>query len=557
MVYSRTVKRFSVGILTVFTLYYVGFSWLPVSFVESRVLKFLIVAEPLLALYPLDFIVISILIMFTLHLYGYRLVKALPLAILPLIVYMSYLLLGSHRVLSLTSIIVLVALYYVFKRGGLEEVVLGFSYTIIAVELAAIISSLSFFTLGSWSGIAKAVVIRERLIWGFIEWFSIPLIIASSFIWLYTLLTNSKHPLQGLSGKLRSEKGSMCIVGGRALGVSLILVWVTILLPHLPSVNPSLKPVSVDTFYYMKFFKCAEEYGLAYALNELRGYGRPVYLTLLYMVNSVVGDPILLMDIIHPLISLSLLVIVVYIVVRRFVGDRAASITALLTSIGHSTITFIAGGFQANSLALPIALCLFIIEPKSTVKLFTTLLIVALIHPWTFVMFSTAYLFYVWRVRRESLHGTLRVLALTLIALLVSEVVDRVVSNVSPSGLAVRTVTSSFNFNVIANVFRGFEFWTWGSQANAPILLASSISWVTTPASTLLAVIAPLTLISTSMIIHRLFLNIPLEMLAATVLVRVDRYVAIALILSAITRSLIVLTGMTPLIGSVWEKILL
>ena len=77
---------------------------------------------------------------------------------------------------------------------------------------------------------------------------------------------------------------------------------------------------------------------------------------------------------------------------RRFADTEAASIAALLTPLDHSAVTFIAGGFQANSIALPTALLMLATDPKSKTRLFALAILLALIHPWTFIMYSAAYI---------------------------------------------------------------------------------------------------------------------------------------------------------------------
>jgi len=106
-------------------------------------------------------------------------------------------------------------------------------------------------------------------------------------------------------------------------------------------------------------------------------------------LHRMVGDPVVLMDIAHPIIALELLVLATYHTASKLYGKGWAGWIALLASAGHSSLGFIAGGYQANSLALPLGVLLLSMRPG--LASFTALQAMALIHPWTFAMYSVAW----------------------------------------------------------------------------------------------------------------------------------------------------------------------
>ncbi len=549
--------KFITGLLVVYAMYYAGFGWLPVSFIENRTLKYIVNTQPFLGYLPFDFIVIVVSSLVT----GYALKLGMKYPFTSIVVaftgYLLYALLGYPPILSLFSASAIITLYTLYKHLGLREVIIPSAYLIILFEVAVVTSTMSYFAMGSWTLISKAIILRERFMWGFMEWVSIPLLAISALFWTYSYLGGREFPLKEVAENVLDElrNGRFKLSSKIALSMSVGLVLLAVTLPHLPTVDPGHYPVSVDTFYYMKFLKYANSHGLFFALLKFKGFARPAYLVLLYYVCKLI-DPVLLLDLIHPAVALTLLTITTYLFVRRFAGENGGSIAALLAPLGHSAVTFISGGFQANSVALPLAILMLSTSPKSRARLLLLSLLVSLIHPWTFIMFSVAYIAYAWRIEKLRFRELVEPSIILSIALCASEVVDLITANVSPSATASATLANSLGFYLPKSLFRGIEFWTWGSQSNSLVYIISSLTPIITPVSALLAVAAPLLLFTPSVIIHRLLLNIPLEAHLSPFIERMDKAVITVVILATIARGLEVLAGMTPLTGNIWQAIL-
>jgi len=552
---KSAVLRVTTGLLVIYAMYYAGFGWLPISFTEDRILKYIINTEPLLAYLPIDFILITLSIASAPHLLKVSIKPIIPPLAIASTGYLLYAAVGDPRVLVLLSASAITTLYVLYKNLGLREVIMSAVHATIILEVAAITSTLTYFTAGSWSPLTKAIVLRERFTWGFLEWASIPLLATSALLWTYSYIRKTEYPLKDIAVKLEKElagEGIKYLVGIKALAVAVALALLAVALPHLPTVNPGLYPVSVDTYYYMKFISYADIHGLSQALIKFKGFARPAYLTILYRAV----DPVILLDIVHPAIALTLLTIATYLFVRRFADDKATSIAALLTPLGHSTVTFIAGGFQANSIALPIALLMLTTDPKSKTKLLALAVPLALIHPWTFIMYSVAYIAYAWRIGGLKIRELITPITTLLVALGISEIIDLLTAGISPTSAATGTVARSLGLHLPQNLFRGIEFWTWGSQANTLIFTTAALTYSPTPATAILAATAPLLLITSSAIIHRLILNTPLEAHASILLKNMNTSLIAAITLATAARGLEVLSGMTPLMAGIWQALI-
>jgi len=97
------------------------------------------------------------------------------------------------------------------------------------------------------------------------------------------------------------------------------------------------------------------------------------------------------MDIVHPVAAIELLVIASHYASKKLYGSGSISCLwiPLMVASGHSAYGFIAGGYQANSLALLLAIMLL----ARGADIYSYLLqSIALIHPWTFAMYSVSWI---------------------------------------------------------------------------------------------------------------------------------------------------------------------
>lgn len=139
---------------------------------------------------------------------------------------------------------------------------------------------MSYYALGEWNKIFFHVILRERLFWAPLELVSVMALIISMWNALAYIITGRwVIIIPNLIPQERKDENDKEDIG--VLILALLLIILLVLLPHLPTVNPCFKPVSVDVTYYSSFLREAESAGLTQALaNE--GMERPLYLVVIY-----------------------------------------------------------------------------------------------------------------------------------------------------------------------------------------------------------------------------------------------------------------------------------
>jgi hypothetical protein len=322
--------------------------------------------------------------------------------------------------------------------------------------------------------------------------------------------------------------------------------------------------VSVDTYYYALFLQRADSLGLWEALR-VHNPDRPVYLILIYLLHRVFPDPVVLMDIIHPIAAIELLVIASHYASKKLYGSSSISCLwiPLMVASGHSAYGFIAGGYQANSLALPLAIML--LARGADIYSYLLLQSIALIHPWTFAMYSGSWILPSIASRR--LCETAKRFLVVLLSLVVGEAVNRslfgggVFSSVVT--VAYQAIGHIYSGNPIVNIYYGYALYAWGSIYLPPIASLTLYSILRGLPTSLYSILFVASLGSTVSLgdpglIHRIYLNIPLEIMAYPALRElgfISKYSRPLICLAIVGYGLTNLAGLTPLKGIPWETI--
>lgn len=575
MIKKPIPRNIDTGLLAFLAIYNLPSGWAPYNIIVDRVLYFSTSLNPLTGLYIGDYLLASVL-MIALAI-RHRTPLPAVLASAPVFMYLAAELTGNIALLPLASVPMILSLYPVARRIGVIAILRALAAVILIFEALAVASALTYFATGARSPPIEYIVARERQLWALAEWMGIGLVITASIMWLTLKAIGRSHPLETENNNKNSEK----ITGERTPGilenpriiipVSIALVAILVILPHLPTVNPEGKPVSVDTYFYTGAMLRADKYGLE---KGLKAYypERPLHILALYHLYRLVGDPILLMDIIHPIASLSLLTISSYIVALRKHGPRAAGLTAILAASGHWTLAFISGGFQSNSLALGILLLLFALRGREILLAPAIMVLGGLIHPWTLAVVVPAYILYLARVERAGWRLILYVALSIVLILYTADQVSTSITGVSalerlnrvarvetiPQAIAgLPSIDAGDLLVYTVNIFRGFQVYTWGALTVAPILILASLSTRRSAATAFMAIapIAMIPTISNPGLVFRIYLDIPLEIAAALALARVrDRLLIATVVTATLARALIFLMGHTPLEGELWER---
>ncbi len=436
---------------------------------------------------------------------------------------------------------------------GWRGLALGAGLAIVVVEAALVSAIGAYYVDPSLAWAVQRVLLVERRLWA-AAMVSAPFLAAMfGLLWLCCLVAR-------LLGKdrvcpLRPQPPSPG--AGRGLGRSGValaaaLAVAAVLLPHLPSVNPDGRPVSVDTFYYARFLEAADKYGLCWALRETHGLARAGYLALLYAIHKVTGlDPYVLMDVVHPLVAGLGLAATAYLVAERRLGCCGGE-AAVLAVTGGQFATFLLSGLQANSVALPLAL-LYLVSGGA--RLAALMAMAALIHPWTHVVYATALVYdKLWIGDRR---GAASAAVLAAAAIIASDAVNRVLAASPAATLVVRPLAGGIErAEPLAGAFYGSLLWSWGSLTTSPwVMAAGAAAPFYTPAAAAEAVAASPSLLLYRVIAHRLLLDVPFWLPAALLLQRLPWELRYPLLVAAAAGLMAAAYYAVPLEGPLWEGI--
>ncbi len=248
-------------------------------------------------------------------------------------------------------------------------------------------------------------------------------------------------------------------------------------LPYLTLINKLRYFVSVDIVYYSKWINLMNMYGPFKVI--LMHNDRPLFLLILYYMNSVFNTSLGITLILVGLLSTILLVLGVFLLTKAMFSDENLGITsAILVILSHQLLAFIYGGFYANYLALSlsyIALALTLKYSNSS-SLLKWLLIfalssvmIALVHLWTW-MYTTLvlvlYLILRLIVERYVKSSDARRVALALMFSFILLVLGAIYTYVYALSKPVHSVVSRFTLLSINGLTRVFTYYLWGVLNN-------------------------------------------------------------------------------------------
>ncbi len=402
-------------------------------------------------------------------------------------------------------------------------------------------------------------VVAERRLWGPVAVAAPLLVAAAGVAWLVSLATPGRlhEAAGGILGRLRrlfADSSRRYGAWWAAAGILVVAAWVAA--AHSRLLNPKGAPVSVDTFFYTRFLVDAERHGLRWVLAHYRGLARPLYLAVIYAAWRLSGlSPFTLMDIVHPVAAAALLAASSYLVARRRGMEREAGLAAFLAATGPTMATFLLSGYQANSAALPLALLYLASPPLWLLTLLMTL--TALIHPWTHVVYTAALTLD--EARRRGWRAALRAAGLGAAVFLAAEAVNRALAGVSAAAATTSPlIHGTAVMKPLYGLYRGLLVWTWGAPMEAPwiVLLGAAYPWYTVAAA-VEAAVSPGLVFGGIVVAHRLFLDIPFWLPAASAASRLrSRLLRAALIAATLAGLAYMLAAAAPLTGKLWWNIL-
>ena len=175
------------------------------------------------------------------------------------------------------------------------------------------------------------------------------------------------------------------------LAVSLILLGTVIYaLPYTKYLNPYAKPVSVDTWYYLRYLHEVEEKGLGVTFERFSfGLDRPLFLLLVYAVSRVASDYLSIALV--SVASHALLLFSAWLLAYWIYGYEASIIALVLASVSSQTLAFMYAGFNANHLALALLYLSYAFAIRRRYLSSAVLqAIAAFTHAWSWLQLSAA-----------------------------------------------------------------------------------------------------------------------------------------------------------------------
>ncbi|MEM3592239.1 MAG: hypothetical protein QW702_09125 [Candidatus Bathyarchaeia archaeon] len=524
----------------------------PFNFTVNRVTYVYLFQAPLLGFFEFDLAAYLILAAALFYKRGFsfenkRVILLIFLNLMMALGFMLGLTWLIHITLGLACLFTVISQINIRKDA--KRLLSGFLFSLLLLETVSLISLASYYALGEWNKMFFRIILRERLFWSPLEWVSVLALIISMWNALAYIITG--RWIAKIPNPLPQEREGRDDKGIGMLILALLLIVLLVLLPHLPTVNPCFKPVSVDVIVYGSFLEETENAGLTRALTN-GGMGRPLYLIAIYWLWVSLGkNTILLMDLLHPLVALTGLALTSFYVAQKIGYGEAAGWAALLIPLGYAATGFLSGGFQANSVALIPALLTLTISLKSLrdwLTLIILLTVTGLIHPWTHLMYSAAIVAKNLRDRRRLI---LSITAFILSYCLVYAVDSTLTAGEYRAESPLMPLAQYAGFHIPRNWFDAIRLWIWNALSN-PIYLSTAILPLDPTLASFMGVTALPTIILNAEMTCRIILNLPLQIQASKFLGRIkDKKMKILVALALLARVLGNLSGLAPLTADI------
>jgi len=432
-----------------------------------------------------------------------------------------------------------VAVFVAVVRSGLiRELAYSFLLVVAVLEAVKLLYLSMKLVAGFYPAFLAAPVYVNTVVWYYL-WLLAPISLAvvavcgasKAVLRLLNMETTIRSGIVRLYAKIRSiismrsaednpmpGGSTIYLLIGLALSVAMGLI------PYAPTLNPGQRPVNVDWVYYYSWLK--QMAGGDFSVLLTRS-DRPLYLLLLYTAWRISGVDLRALALYHNVALLPLYTFSLYLLAKRWLGERAAGYTALLAPFSPIFLSFIYGGFQANLFAVSLVyLSLYLLAgSRRGASLGLAILFMAMfIHEWTwtqytFVLTGYAALRLIGRaLNRWSLEWRDKAIMYYLVAGYLADISKNTVFNMFS---AARVVEAAINANTMPYI-DGLHFYTTiytgGTLNNSlfyvMVLLGIGSLGLDIPSlATILSLIPALA--PWSDITYRLILNTPITALAA------------------------------------------
>ncbi len=336
-----------------------------------------------------DILIASILIMSGALIAGRKALPAVPAAMAGAVFsFLGYTLQGFIAGwLGLTTYIVAI-----IRSMGWRPVLYGLLGLLGGLGAYKVLYTVMKIVTGSYPSISLPIWIN--LVMNYYTWPLIPLSIGITAILSgYILLSNIigiKTPRNKLSSWLTNKAARNTDWNTYLLPVSLALSLFLAIMPFIPSINPSMQPITTDYIYYYNWLVQALHTGIGQVM--VTRSDRPLYILLLYIVMKISGASPSLVAGLQDLALFPLYTFATYMLARRTIGPWRAGYASLMAALSPILLSYAYGGFQADLFTLSLTFIALSMLLGNTKKQFVGGLVLLgttmFFHEWTWTQYT-------------------------------------------------------------------------------------------------------------------------------------------------------------------------
>ncbi len=312
----------------------------------------------------------------------------------------------SHGLALFYLVILIIAVsLYMLKTTGGNSVLRGLLYGLSVLEFWKIIYLLVLGLTNQYLWFTTPLyvnIIVTYYLWPVIPFIIYVLIIYGGIRLSYEigLITRFMGFIKEYLVKVPSKTMYIEAMGERVfspyLFIGLALSIIIGIIPYLPTLNPKGLSLNTDWIYYYNWLKemISGDMTVLYTRSD-----RPLYLLILYSVWLITRVDPRIIAVYHNIALFPLYVFSTYLLALRWSGKRTAELAAVITPFSPVFLSFIYGGFQANLFAISLVyVSLYLLMSRDKQEKIAGLFILAtimFIHEWTWTQYIIVLAIYV------------------------------------------------------------------------------------------------------------------------------------------------------------------
>lgn len=250
---------------------------------------------------------------------------------------------------------------------------------------------------GSYPSLSLPIWIN--MIINYYSWPLIPVSIGitallSGYMLLSDIVVGIRTHLNKLSSWLKTGTGNKeeknGVYGVYLLLVSLALSLFLAIMPFIPSINPSMQPITTDYIYYYSWLEQAVHEGIGQVM--VARSDRPLYILLLYIIMRITGAGPSLVAGLQDIVLFPLYTFATYMLARKTIGPHRAGYASLMAALSPILLSYAYGGFQADLFTLSLTFIALSMLLGNTRKSFMGGLVLLgttmFFHEWTWTQYT-------------------------------------------------------------------------------------------------------------------------------------------------------------------------